>query len=915
MTLRNCIASLLFIISLVIANQSYSQQTGEYERIILRAEQFMDQKNYKQAKQEYENALKVNPDASYPRIKLQQIREVYADPDDPRRYNGFVSEGDRLFNMQDYRKSREQFFWANIIKPDEKYPKDKLNELDELIKDLERKERLYQQSVKSADSLYNLREYQAAMNEYLYASGLLPREAYPRNRVDQINKIFEAARKEQAAYQKVIEEADQLYMIQDYNAALAAYKRALSMKPDDRYPASMIDRINGMASEQRSLETVYASVIENADRLFASADFDASRSAYEHALRLKSAESYPQKRIAEINTILEARAMSEEAYLEALAAARNYYDQKDYSQALEFYRKAEKIKALDAESMAKVGEIEKILEAELTFKSTLANADELFNKGQYQLARTAYTKVLELRPSTDRAIARIDEIDSILANIEALEANYASEIIQADKAFNDKDYNAALASYKKASGLKPSEQHPRQRIEQIQPVVELLSMADHHYNNNEYQASLEKYHQAKSRLPLADKELARISDLEKQISDMQAYSAILKDANALFDSGEYEKARSKYNEALQVMPGAGEATRRLAEIDALLASIAETEKNYKAAITLADEALKGKEYEKALSNYRQANNLKPEETYPKGKIAEVENILKEIEAIKAAYNEQISIADLRFNNGQFQQAIAAYQEALKFKPADSYAESRINEARSRISEAEINESFANAVSAARFHEGNNDLESALLSWETAANLKPNENLPKERIAELSAIVAAERRRIQDAYDKAVADGDRYFNTKVFDQAIESYNEAARLKPGETYPPSQIDAIRRYIEERAIVDLVTEPISIVSGDEKRFTFKPVDMRVRRNNYVILTLKFSSLEASRFFLNYGLDGQRSGGIVVRNPGGKDETQFIVRVSSQDRWYRIDNNWISIYPEGSDVEVTQLRISSGD
>lgn len=915
MTLRNCITSLLFIISLVIANPSYSQQTGEYERIILRAEQFMDQKNYKQAKQEYENALKVNPDASYPRIKLQQIREVYADPDDPRRFNGFVSEGDRLFNMQDYRKSREQFFWANIIKPDEKYPKDKLKELDELIKDLERKERLYQRSVKSADSLYNLKEYQAAMNEYLYASGLLPREAYPRNRVDQINKIFEAARKEQAAYQKVIEEADQLYMIQDYNAALAAYQRALSMKPDDRYPSSMIDRINGMASEQRSLEAVYASVIENADRLFASADFDASRSAYEHALRLKPAESHPQKRIAEINTILEARAMSEEAYLEALAAARNYYDQKDYSQALEFFRKAEKIKALDAESMAKVSEIEKILEAELTFKNTLANADELFSKGQYQLARAAYTKVLDLRPGTDRAITRIDEIDSILANFEALEANYASEINQADKAFNDKDYNAALNSYTKASGLKPSEQHPRQRIEQIQPVVELLYMADQHFNNNEYQASLEKYNQAKSRLPLADKELARISDLEKQISDMQAYSAILKDANALFDSGEYEKARSKYNEALQVIPGAGEATRRLAEINALLASIAETEENYKAAITLADEALKEKDYEKALANYTHANKLKPNEAYPKGKIAEVENILKEIEAQKAAYNEQISIADVRFNNGQYQQAIAAYQEALKFKPADSYAESRINEARSRISEAEINESYANAVSAARFHEGNNDLESALLSWETAANLKPNENLPKERIADLSAIVAAERRRIQNAYDKAIADGDRYFNTKVFDQAIESYNEAARLKPRETYPPSQIDAIRRYIEERAIVDLVTEPISIVSGDEKRFTFKPVDMRVRRNNYVILTLKFSSLEASRFFLNYGLDGQRSGGIVVRNPGGKDETQFIVRVSSQDRWYRIDNNWISIYPEGSDVEVTQLRISSGD
>ena len=125
----------------------------------------------------------------------------------------------------------------------------------------------------------------------------------------------------------------------------------------------------------------------------------------------------------------------------------------------------------------------------------------------------------------------------------------------------------------------------------------------------------------------------------------------------------------------------------------------------------------------------------------------------------------------------------------------------------------------------------------------------------------------------------------------------------------------IAQIRKYIAERAIVDLVTLPMTIKSGDEKRFSFKPVDMRVRRNNYVTLTMRFANTESSRFFLNYGLDNQKSGGIVVRNPGGKEESQFIIRVSSQDRWYRVDNNWISIYAEGSDIEITHMRISSGD
>jgi len=366
---------------------------------------------------------------------------------------------------------------------------------------------------------------------------------------------------------------------------------------------------------------------------------------------------------------------------------------------------------------------------------------------------------------------------------------------------------------------------------------------------------------------------------------------------------------------LKIFPDDAGVSARIGEIDSMLAAIAEKEQNYLDAITQADKAFNEKNYEQALGSYKLAASIKPEESYPSGRIVEVQKIIDEIEARNLAYNENISIADARFNNREYQQAIAAYQEALKFKPNDQYAENRVAEARSLISEAEINEAYATAVSAARYHEDNNDLISALNSWQSASSLKPAEPLPKERIADLSAIVAAEKRRIQDAYNKAIADGDRYFNSKVFDQAIEAYTEAGNIKPDETYPAERIAAIRQYIEERAIVDLVVDPVSVVSGEEKRFTFKPVDVRVRRNNYVILTLRFANTESSRFFLNYGLDGQRSGGIVIRNPGGKEQSEFIVRVSSQDRWYRIDNNWISIYPEGSDVEVLQLRISSGD
>jgi tetratricopeptide (TPR) repeat protein len=910
----NFILILTFV--LFIQQVSWGQQTGgEYESIILRAEQLMEQREFKQAKAAYEDALRANPDASYPRLKLQQIREVYVDPDDARRYNNYISEGDRLFNSRQYKQAREQYFWANVLKPDEKYPVSQIKEIDVQLKELERRQKRYEKSINTADSLFNETEYQAALNEYLYASGLRPNEAYARNRINEINQIFETARQEQKAYEAAVEEADQLYMIQDYNAALNAYNKALQIRPGERYPASMADRINAMAGDQRSVEAVYAQVIENADRLFTESDYEASKAAYEHALRLKPDEAHPMQRIAQIVTILDERAMSDEAYEEALQLASQYYQNREYEPALAQYRKAEKIKALPEEDALIVKEIESILEAEMAYNTLLETADNLFASAKYNEAREQYAQLLRMKPDAGHPAARINEIDTLLANLEQLEASYLAAIATADQAFENREYAQALESYELAGNLKPAETHPKERLEKTRIIVDMLALASQHFTNQDYQPALEQYRKAQELLPLKEELVAKISEIEVLIENEKTYTKLKTAADKLFEEKEYVQAREKYTEALQLKPGAGHDAGRVSEIDAILAAHAEEEQLYTATIQEADQAYEQQEYDQALNAYLRAASMKPEEEYPKNRSAEVQEIIKDLEAKQLAYNENIDTADAEFNAGEYRQAINAYQEALKFKPDDRYAENRIREARSLISEAEINEAYANAVSAANFHEDTGDLISALDSWEKAAGLKPEEALPKQRIGELGATVAAERRRIQEAYDKAVADGDRYFNNKVFDQAIEAYTEAGRLKPDETYPAEKISEIKAYIEERAIVDLVTEPVSIATGDEKRFNFEPVDMRVRRNNYVILTMRFSNQESSRFFLNYGIDNQRSGGIVVRNPGGSEETQFIVRVSSQDRWYRIDNNYISIYPEGSDIEITQLRISSGD
>ncbi len=754
---------LLFLIVLCFQT-AWAQTTkisagAQYENIIIRAEQFLAQKNYRQAKAEYENALKLDLKASYPKMKLQQIKQFYVDPQDENRFTQFVKKGDQFFAAQEYDNAREQYEWALILKPEEIRLQEKITESEELKTLLIQKRKDYNRSISIADSLYLKKNYQQAINEYLFASGLLPLERYPRMKMEEINKIYTAARSELSAYEKIIAEADKAYMVQDYISALAGYRKAKQMKPTEAYPANMIQRISDAQAANLTTEETYSNLIRNAGNYFSEGDLERALTYYEQAARLKPAELLPKNRIKDIETLLASHARASENLAKALEAGDQLFIQKDYVSALLQYEAAMKIDGKNNQATERIATIKGILREEADFNTIIDQAEKLF-------AQAAY----------------------------------------------------------------------------------------------------------------AD-------------------------------------ARKKFEEALVKRPGHTQSLNRISEIDATISRIAEREQTYRQVIAKADGANKAKEYEAALEQYQIAVSLKPNESYPAQQINSINLILQKAEESRRAYENAIASGDQRFSAGQFRQAIESYQEALSHDASKTYGRQKIEESQSLISKAETDAAYEKALTEASNHEENNRLSEALKFYSAAGSLKPNESLPKEKVAALGAILEAEKRKVREAYEKAITDGNRYYESKVFDQAIEAYLSASQLMPDVAYPAEMVAKIRKYLQDRLLADLVNDPAKVPVGDERKFNFKPIEMRLKRNNYVVIKMKFETTDASRFFLNYGMGDQRSGGIVVRNPGGSIENEFMIRISAQDRWYRLDNNWLSIFTENAGVEVTQLRISSGD
>ncbi|MDZ7740821.1 MAG: SPOR domain-containing protein [Bacteroidota bacterium] len=99
---------------------------------------------------------------------------------------------------------------------------------------------------------------------------------------------------------------------------------------------------------------------------------------------------------------------------------------------------------------------------------------------------------------------------------------------------------------------------------------------------------------------------------------------------------------------------------------------------YQEAIVTADSAFQAKDYNMAMSFYKDAKVIKADETYPDQQISKIEQILRQQETNKK-YTEAIKRADDLFNAGNYQEARSEYHAAYTLKSGENYPKQKISE--------------------------------------------------------------------------------------------------------------------------------------------------------------------------------------------------------------------------------------------
>ncbi len=480
-------------------------------------------------------------------------------------------------------------------------------------------------------------------------------------------------------------------------------------------------------------------------------------------------------------------------YQASIRKADAYLRSKKFDDAIEEYEEAKKwgpLESYPAEQieLAKKEKVkqeaaEKQAKIEAEYKEALQVADELFNEKKYLESIPEYEKAKKINPEMAYPTDQIGEAKKLQAKLEEerakaeaakkLEEDYQKALDEGDDALKDEAYDKAIAAYEKAKKLKPTDQVPKARIKTAQDAKT---------------AAAAKAAQAKLQ---------------------EEFDAAMSKAEDLLKAESYDDAIAAFKEAQKIMPTNPDPKSKITEAENLKkqAAQAATQEKYQNLIDAADDLLKDSQFEAAKKKYSEASAVKPQETYPKTKIKECEEL--KVAAKKAELKEQydalVKEADDLLEKEDFDLAKKKYEEALKILPHETHPKTMIAEADTRkknkanqLVRAEYDKLIAEADALVKAE----DFDQAVVKYNEAKKVIPNETHPGDMLIEIEKLKKQKAQaKVEEEYEKAMSKAEALMREEKFTEAIAGFEAAHKILPTENKTTELIAEAKKLIADK------------------------------------------------------------------------------------------------------------------
>ena len=619
------------------------------------------------------------------------------------KYNAEIAKADKAFGEKDYTYAKNTYKAALNFKPNEKYPSDKIKEIDKAVmlaaqkqalvdaKSRE-KEQQYEADIAEGDLAFKKEDYALAKQNYNEALAIKSGEKYPTDRLKEIEAILVAnVKAEKDAKARAAAEAAAKKKAEEEAKAKAAADAAAKKKAGEEAAtrAAKEEEAKSKAAAAKALNAKYDGAIEKADKLFKSKKYDEANAFYQEASNLKENESYPNDKIAEIRKIqddmlkAEANAKEEEAenekkYNSNIKNGDMSMKFKEYTDARQFYTEALKLKPAEEYPKTKLAELEKLLEAQIIenqkkneikkrYDAAVARGDKNFADKNLVAAKTAFKDALAIKSDAAYPKGKIAEIDKIIKTEKDRSA--AEETARAGK--EAKARAAAEAAAKKkaedeAAAKAAAEEAARKRAEEARMAKAAADAAAKKKAEEDAAARVASEAAAKKKAEEQRKaeEAAKIKAREAQ------YNKLIAEADKAFQAKDFG-ALKLYESASNIKPNEQYPKDKIAEINGILDGNKAKDDEYLKAISEGNKNLAANNYLIAKGNFEEALKIKSNEIVPKTKIAQINKYMRELAAKKAAEESAHRKAEearkLREAQERAHQAEIAKQKALKAK--------------------------------------------------------------------------------------------------------------------------------------------------------------------------------------------------------------------------------------------------------
>ena len=220
---------------------------------------------------------------------------------------------------------------------------------------------------------------------------------------------------------------------------------------------------------------------------------------------------------------------------------------------------------------------------------------------------------------------------------------------------------------------------------------------------------------------------------------------------------------------------------------------------YQAAISAAQSFEKEQKYQQAITKYEEALTIRSTEKMPSDKIVELSALLAKSQkdnAILDQGNQQymnlIVAAKALADQKKYQQAIDKYNEALEIKDDKSVLD-QVKVLKGLLTDVENEQKYKDAIASADMFYNQKSYKTAKDKYTIATKLKPNEQHPKTRLADIEKkmadlLGAQEKKKL---FDELVNEGDALFKEEKWAEAKAKYVESLKIESGATYSSEQL----------------------------------------------------------------------------------------------------------------------------